>query len=253
MYMTEYEIFKMKKIWRGEEIPIAKFLMSHQKALTDEFLANSNSVEEACLKYATDSLDLRMFGIPVEDTIKGIVSKDPATGEFKGNLGGWKGVQFKYERHDELIDFTFYRTENDRLAKIYPTAFNLVSSFGEFCPIASYSILAPQTILHRHTGPENRTGEYIRIHIPLIIPKGDVFLEASGEEVTWDDIWGFNNQHAHSAYNLTDEWRVIFMIDLHREHIGMTPGDMFDSAIDLSHTPFIRHQFTSGDLNATPV
>lgn len=241
--MTDYEIFKMKKIWRGEEIPIAKFLMSFQSQLREEFLAGSSSLEEACLKYTTDSLDLRLFGIPLEESTKGIVSKDPVSGEFKSNVGGWKGIHFKYERHDDLIDFKLDRTENDQLAKKYPTGYKLVKSFGEFCPIASYSILAPQTILYRHTGPENRTGEYIRIHIPLIIPEGDVFLEASGEEVTWDNIWGFNNQHAHSAYNLTDEWRVIFMIDLHREHIGMEPGEPFTDEIDLSHKPFIRHQF----------
>lgn len=232
----------MKKIWRGEEIPISSFLMSHQQALRDEFLEGSSSVEEACLKYSTDALDLRIFGVPLEESTKGIVSKD-ASGEFKSNLGGWKSVHFKYERNDDLATFQLKRSANDIIAKRYPTAFKLVSGFGEYCPIASYSILAPQTILHRHTGPENRTGEYIRIHIPLIIPEGDVFLEASGEEVTWDNIWGFNNQHAHSAYNLTDEWRVIFMIDLHREHIGMDPGEVFNPEIDLSHKPFIRHQF----------
>jgi hypothetical protein len=68
----------------------------------------------------------------------------------------------------------------------------------------------------------------------LIVPEGDLFLEASGEEVTWDDIWGFNNQHSHSAYNNSDEWRVIFMIDLDMEHIGMIPCAPFNPEIDLS-------------------
>lgn len=244
--MTEEEIFKMKKIWRGDEIPISNSLMSYQQALRDEFLNGSSSVKEACEKYATDALDLRLFGVSVEEStnFQGIVSKDVMTGKFEFNLGGWKNVQFKYSRHDDLIDFDFLRADNDRIAKKYATAHNLVKEYGDNCSMASYSILAPQTILNRHTGPENRTGEYIRIHIPLIVPEGDLFLEASGEEVTWDNIWGFNNQHAHSAYNLTDEWRVIFMIDLKMAHIGMTPCSPFDPCIDLSTRPFVRGKFS---------
>ena len=232
--MTEEEIFQMKKIWRGNEIPVAEHLMSFQEALRNEFLEGEETVESACLRFATDNLDLRHFGVPLEETIKGIESKDPETGQFKRNIGGWKGVQFKYGRHDDMIDFQFQRTENDRIAKRYPTAYKLVQSYGNFCPIASYSILAPNTILHRHSGPENRDGKYIRIHIPLIVPEGDIFLEASGEEVTWDDIWGFNNQHSHSAYNTSNEWRVVFMIDLDMEHIGMQYVPPHDPEIDLS-------------------
>jgi hypothetical protein len=243
--MTEEEIFKLKKIWRGNEIPISDYLMSHREALTSEFLAGTSSVQEACEKYATDALDLRMFGVTIEESTgyKGVVSKNSSSDEFEFNLGGWKNVQFKYSRHDDLIDYELSRNDNDRLAKRYPTAHRLVKSYGDYCPIASYSILAPQTILNRHTGPENRTGKYIRIHIPLIIPDGDLFLEASGEEVTWDNIWGFNNQHAHSAHNYTDEWRVIFMIDLDMAHIGMTPCPPFDPAIDLADKPFVRGRF----------
>ena len=46
--------------------------------------------------------------------------------------------------------------------------------------------------------------------------------------------WGFNNQHSHSAYNFTDEWRVIFMIDLDMKSIGMEPQNPYNPDIDLS-------------------
>jgi hypothetical protein len=228
------EIYQMKKIWRGNEIPIASYLMSFQDALRKEFLDGFDSLEEACKKYTTDNLDLRMFGVGLDETIQGVEIRNPETGEFERDHTGWKSIQFKYGRHDEMIDFEFQRSDNDRIAKKYPTAHNLVKEYGDFCPIANYSILSPQTILHRHSGPENREGKYLRIHIPLIIPEGDVFLEASGEEVTWDNIWGFNNQHTHSAYNMTDEWRVVFMIDLDMAHIGMEPQAAFDPSIDLA-------------------
>jgi len=243
--MTELEIFKMKKIWRGNEIPIADYLMSYQEALRAEFMGKHTTVEDAVNAYAVDNLDLRMYGLTIEEStgMQGILSKNTDSGNFEFNMSGWKGVHFKYSRHDEFIDVDLERKDSERISKRYPVAYGLMKEFGEKCCIANYSILAPQTILNRHTGPENRDGKYIRIHIPLIIPEGDVFLEASGEEVTWDDIWGFNNQHAHSAYNYTDEWRVIFMIDLDMAHIGMTPCAPFDPIIDLSGKPFIRGQF----------
>lgn len=228
------EIYQMKKIWRVDEIPIASYLMSFQDALRDEFLNGFETLEEACQTYTMNNADLRMFGISLADTKKGVEIKNPDSGEFEGNHNGWKSIQFKYGRHDELIDFEFSRSDTDLIARRYPTAHKLVKEYGEFCPIANYSILAPQTILNRHNGPENREGKYLRIHIPLIIPEGDVFLEASGEEVTWDNIWGFNNQHTHSAYNFTNEWRVVFMIDLDMEHIGMEYQKPFNSNIDIA-------------------
>lgn len=242
--MTEEEIFKMKKIWRGNEIPIADYLMSHVPALRAEFLACGSSVEEICKRFASDALDLRIFGIPIDDVVKGIVSKPSADEAHQPNIGGWKNIQFKFSRHDDIIDYELHRSANDLVARRFPTAYKLTQEFGEFCPMSSYSILAPHTILHRHTGPENRTGKYIRIHIPLIIPEGDLFLEASGEEVTWDNIWGFNNQHAHSAHNNSGEWRVIFMIDLDMEHIGMQHQPVYNPEIDLATVPFVRGKFS---------
>ena len=232
--MSIEEIYQLKKIWRRNELPVADHLMSFQEALRNEFLDGFASVEEACLKYTTNNLDLRMFGVGLDETVQGVEVKNPATGEFERTPDGWKSIQFKYGRHDDFIDFEFHRSDNDRIAKRYPTAHNLVKSYGEFCPIANYSIFAPQTILNRHSGPENREGKNIRIHIPLIIPEGEVYLEASGEEVTWDNIWGFNNQHTHSAFNFTDQWRVIFMIDLDMAHIGMEPQLPFNPAMDLA-------------------
>ena len=240
--MTEEEIFKMKKIWRGNEIPIYNQLMDLRENLTKEFMGTHKTVEDACRAYGVANLDFRALGLTLEETAKGIVSKDK-NGEFKPNVEGWLGIHFKYERHDDFIDLFLERKDHERISKLYPTAFNLTKQYGKFCSGANYSILAPQTILHRHTGPENRDGKYIRLHIPLIIPQGDLFLEASGEEVTWDDLWGFNNQHAHSAYNFSDEWRIIFMIDLDMEHIGMEYQPVYNPAIDLCEKPFIRGKF----------
>ena len=109
----------------------------------------------------------------------------------------------------------------------FPTMAKIAQHYGEKCPILEYSILPAQSIIERHIGIENKKGENIRIHIPLIVPEGDLFLEAQGEEVDWQHPWGFNNQYMHSAHNNTEEHRLIMLIDLKRTYVGIPPAKHF--------------------------
>jgi hypothetical protein len=227
-------------IYKRSEIPVADYLMSHQKALTDEFLADFGNLKDAIETRGVANLDRRQHGVPLEETASYIQTKSSVTNEYENNVESWKSIPFRYERHDNVIDSSYSLDENSEYAKKYPTAFKLTKEFGEHCPIANYSSMAPNSILHRHTGPENRSGKYIRIHIPLIIPKGDIFLEVNGEEVDWSDLFGFNNQLAHSSHNLSSEYRLIFLIDLDRVHIGMSPGKQYYPIYEKFAKPFIR-------------
>jgi len=219
-------------IFHRHEIPIADYLMSYQKALTDEFLAGYSSLEEAINAEGSNTLGDR-------PEAHEIIRTKVSDGESRSNFEGWKNVNFKYQHPGEGIN-EFNNSEYAK--KRYPTAFKLVEEFGNDCPIANYSHLVPKTVLHRHIGPENPSGEFIRIHIPLIVPDGDVFLEVNGEEVRWDDIFAFDNQLAHSAHNLTNEHRLIFLIDIRRSRIGMPPGQNFnkDRFFYSLSKPFVR-------------
>ena len=68
---------------------------------------------------------------------------------------------------------------------------------------------------------ENRDGRTLRIHIPLLVPPGDIFFEVEGVEVDWSDLFGFNNQHIHSAFNLTPKRRLVYLIDITTEKLGI--------------------------------
>jgi hypothetical protein len=103
----------------------------------------------------------------------------------------------------------------------YPTAVALTEKYGEDCPISTYSVLEANTIIYRHSGAENRDSKFIRIHIPLIIPEGDCFFECEGYEIDWSDIWAFNTQRIHSAHNLTNHRRLVFIIDITRDKLGI--------------------------------
>lgn len=194
-----------KTIYRGREFKFYEKFMSLQKALTDEFF-------QACPNY------------------QGIV---PLREQQIGKLyEGWYGVVLKYdfeedEKHQVDRDKTGLSSIGD-LKKKLATAQSLVAEFGDACPIAGYAVLKPYGVIERHTGIENRDGKYIRVHIPLVVPEGDIGLEADGEEVTWDDLFAFDNQKYHSVWNYTNEPRLVFIIDLDREVCGLPPGTTWD-------------------------
>lgn len=219
-----------KCIWQQEEIPIADYLSSFKDDLKNDFLKGFNSLKEA-LEEVSPSLNEERGDLSqkVKDYLVH-TNKKP-------NLNSWKAQTFKYVHPDENIKFI---DEDIKIKQRFPTAFKLIKEFDNDCAIVNYSGLAPHTIINRHTGVENRSGEFIRIHIPLIIPKGDVFLEVYGQEQKWDNLFGFNNQYPHSAYNNTDEYRLIFLIDIRRTRAGLTKGEPYNEEIEKNAKPFVR-------------
>lgn len=207
-------------IFRRHEIPIADYLMSFREDLTKEFLA-----------YHTDFLE--------GEFAKGRPYWSPAVDvdRIKTSKESWKVTSVKYNFAKENLK---YDMEED-VAKNFPTAIKLTQEFGDDCPISTYSILEANSVIKRHTGIENRTGEFIRIHIPLIVPPGDIFFEVNGEEIDWSDIFAFDNQQVHSAYNQTPHRRLVYLIDIRRSRIGMPAGQPYNPFKEHSAKPFIRN------------
>jgi hypothetical protein len=232
-----------KIYWRRHELSIGDYLKSHQDGLREDFMRGFATLEEAA-KAQTEHVmkpwrikDRKDRGMPDHQI------ESPVTTNGETNLQAWRATPFRYERHD-YMDLSY--TAPESMKERYPTAFKLIEEYGDNCPIANYTVLAPNSVLERHTGVENRNGEFIRIHIPLIIPEGDVFFEAGGEEIDWSDIWGFNNQIAHSAHNYTNEWRLLFLIDIRRTFIGLEPSPPYDIKNESNYmTPFVRKPKTN--------
>lgn len=118
----------------------------------------------------------------------------------------------------------------------YPTAWKLVDYFDDLypdgveggqiaCPIATYSIMEAHSRIGRHTGIENRRKQYVRCHIPLIVPEGDIVFEIERKVfITWDNVFAFDNQCEHSAWNNSSYRRLVFLIDLHRSIVKWPPA-----------------------------
>jgi len=238
-------------LFRHNEISIADYLMRHREALVNDFLTGFNGLEDAIYSVGRNVIQKKddrspytlntpdADGTRFHDAVEQIVRKNIDTVHSIKNPAGWKNVELKY--HDPYNNIHWDIDPVYAKAK-YPTAYKLIQEFGDDCPISSYSYLAPKTSIHRHTGPENRDGEYIRIHVPLIIPSGDLFFEVNGEEVKWDKVFAFDNQFAHSAHNLSDGHRLIFLIDIRRSRIGLPQGQKWNKNRQLyaMSKPFIR-------------
>ena len=203
----------MKKIYRREDLECADYLMSFKDALREEFL-----------NYHTDFFT------------------DFSKKEYVNPINGATTINYTGAWTTTTVKYSFKHRNNiiaPEIRKFFPTAIKLTNEFIADCPISSYSIIEPNGIIGRHTGPENRDGDYIRIHIPLFVPEGDVFFEVGGEVVYWDDIFAFDNQTIHSAFNYTNTRRLVYLIDIRRSRIGLPPGRTFDKVRDEdSYPPF---------------
>lgn len=212
-----------KSIWLREEISIADELLALAPKLLEEFLA-----------YHSDFLD--------GDFAKGVPYQNPNfdTGPYKSRPDAWKIDPLKYTnpRHNLMYD----GTKTEQLCLRYPTATALTKKYGDHCPVSAYSVIEHNAVIARHTGVENRDGLYVRIHIPLLVPPGDIFFEVEGVEIDWSDLFAFDNQFIHSAYNYTDQRRLVYLLDIHRDVLGIEPGIKTNFERYDTVPPFVRGQ-----------
>jgi hypothetical protein len=209
-----------KGIWLREEINIADELMELAPKLTEEFLA-----------FHDDFID--------GDFTKGApyVNETFDTSLVQNRSEAWKVDSLKYTYKEKKILNEYFKTDKRNR---FPTAAYLTEKYGDDCPCSSYSILDKDSIIYRHTGIENRDNEFIRIHIPLIVPEGDIFFEVEGTEVDWQDLFGFDNQCIHSAYNHTQHRRLVYLLDIHRSVLDIPIGRPYDIHREMLAPPFVR-------------
>ena len=77
---------------------------------------------------------------------------------------------------------------------------------------AGFSVMHAGTRIKPHEGYD---GSFLRCHLGLRIPKGDCGLQVADEVCGWDvgKVIFFDDRLRHSAWNLTEEDRVILLVD----------------------------------------
>jgi len=217
-----------------------RFWLREDLSIADELTALAPKLREEFLNYHSDFIDGEFSKGKFFD------HKIYNLNEILNKQYAWKTDFLKYslEPHEkngvsETIKDDYYLI--DEVRNRYPTAVALTEKYAKDCPISSYSILEPDTIIKRHTDIENRDAKFIRIHIPLIVPEGECFFECEGYEIDWSDIWAFNNQRAHSAYNLTDRRRLVYIFNISRSILGIEDSKYsFDFEVESATPPFVR-------------
>jgi len=192
-----------KYVWRHNEIPYAQQFLELAPKLRDDFV-----------KVHPDVLQQQ------EQRVKGDEQK------YWHDINGWVPLGVLYKKQ--------WADDESVIKKNYPTAHRLVSAFGDDCNVASYSILKPRAKIPLHNGDEeNRYCKFIRCHIPLIVPPGDMGLWIMGQRIGWrDGVFGFDNSGVHIAWSNAQTNRLVFIIDLHRSTLGIPPNKYMRSRWD---------------------
>lgn len=214
--------YDTRPVLHRNEVPYFNELMKYQESLKAEFLAfHENWYDES-------------------KEVTGLVLTRPPNGidveKYGSNPWLWKTSWFRYEFEPGGTVYT-----NHENLQYFPTVQKMLKELDGQLGIVMYSIIEGNTFLARHIGPENKAGEYLRIHIPLIVPEGDIFLEANGVETDFSDIFGFSNQYIHSSYNHSNFRRLVFLIDIRRDFLGLPPGEPWTEELENNPPPFMRN------------
>jgi Aspartyl/Asparaginyl beta-hydroxylase len=105
----------------------------------------------------------------------------------------------------------------------------LQEHLGDTLRTALYSRLDPGAVLEAHMGWQDLANHVLRVHLPLIVPNetqglaglwvdGCVECHAVGRVVCFDD------SKTHRAFNYSNEYRIVLILDLLREPTGLPPG-----------------------------
>jgi aspartate beta-hydroxylase len=99
-----------------------------------------------------------------------------------------------------------------------------------FGPTIMFSVLAPHTHIPPHSSVTNAR---LVTHLPLIVPPGCRF-RVGNETRPWEEgkAWVFDDTFEHEAWNDSDEYRVILMIDVWNPHISLAERELVSTLLN---------------------
>ena len=186
-------------------------------------------LEEVIQPYAGKNIQQKLHNMYIQDTLPVFetagynVSKEASIGNKqlgKKNFDSWHAFNLVWNPPElgKNIMEKRMKKNRDRL----PVLKSIIDKYQEHINVITYSMIAPNSVVLRHTGHENVLGNFLRLHFPLHIPEGDIFLEVNDEEIQFSEApFAFNNQIVHSAHNRTGKHRLVMILDLYRPFLGI--------------------------------
>jgi|TARA_B100001094_G_scaffold197685_1_gene191797 hypothetical protein len=210
----------------------------------DDILPQCPALLEEVLKpYAGKTIQERLNNmyeqdtLPVFETAGYKVSNESNVGRKQlgvGNMDSWHAFNLIWnpgEAGKQVMEARM-KKNRDRL----PVLRKIIEKYEEWINVITYSMIAPNSVVLRHTGHENLDGKYLRLHFPLHIPEGDLFLEVNDEEIQFSEApFAFNNQIVHSAHNRTGKHRLVMILDLYRPFLGIPTSYYITKLQDLTN------------------
>lgn len=99
-----------------------------------------------------------------------------------------------------------------------------------FGPTIMFSVLAPHTHIPPHSSVTNAR---LVTHLPLIVPEGCRF-RVGNETRPWREskAWVFDDTFDHEAWNDSDDYRVILMIDVWNPDISPAERELVSTLLN---------------------
>jgi aspartate beta-hydroxylase len=99
-----------------------------------------------------------------------------------------------------------------------------------FGPTIMFSVLAPHTHIPPHSSVTNAR---LVMHLPLIVPEGCRF-RVGNETRPWREgkAWVFDDTFDHEAWNDSDEYRVILMIDVWNPYLTLAERELVSTLLN---------------------
>lgn len=103
----------------------------------------------------------------------------------------------------------------------YPTLNTLVEELGDTCRSAGYSILESGGNVLTHTDTEEGHENYVIVHVPLMVPSGDIGFYENDEKGIWveGECFILDVESPHSVWNFTDQSRVVVLLELLKKEV----------------------------------
>lgn len=175
------------------------------KTIVDDLMVHQDLIRQEYLDYVG-----RHIPYPVG-------SLNKYENQLAGDDGKWKMVPVK------LLN-SWVPCQKDEL----PITRHLLKKYENSISSAFFSILEPGKVIPFHEGPYKGI---LRLHIPVITPYSHRFkpfeepplalfgrdpVDNTDKLFTWDTPFIFDDSFQHKAWNLTDETRVILLIELRK-------------------------------------
>lgn len=194
----------MQTIWQKNEISVADELVQATPTLISEFLA-----------YHDDYFDHFVTG-------QSYFNAEFDTQNYMSHRDAWKVAGLKYVLPMRDLEINLW--QNSETKNRFPCAVALMEKYQQHCGCCGYSSLDAKSSIKPHCDIENLDRKYVRIHLPLLVPPGDCFIQIGDVKMSWTEIFAFDNQTRHEAQNNTSSRRLIFIMDLTREFLGINPA-----------------------------